>query len=260
MTQQKKKVAILLRGGVGKVCGQLLYAGDIYKPAPYINYHVSKNCLDRHIIAANPNYDFDIFLHCWSHDLYEPLLDLYKPTAYWFEDNNKYHQMINNAILEPQSFACASQTLSTSHGCRVIDMHQQYINQTYDMVILYRYDILLWKDMNLDALDMNHVYINNWENTIYGDLHVIFHGSLVGEFSKLFYMLGPNNPAREHGVFPNFIQNHLKKEIRPDNIIVAKDQNLIRRIGISLNWGHVTEEQLLSYGLTMAEVQTYRDI
>jgi hypothetical protein len=257
---KKKRVALLIRGGVAKSCGQLLYPGDIYKPSQYVNYRAVKKSIDKHIINANPGYEFDIFLHCWSYDIQNELVDLYQPTAYWFEDNNQYTSVINNAIADPKSFACASQTLSTTHGCRIIKMHSDYIQKEYDLVIVYRFDMLLWKDMDLDQLDLDYLYVNNWDYTLYGDFHVIFKGSLLDQFAKIFYTLGPHNPASEHSILTNFVNNHLKCSMRHDDILVVRDQCVIRRLGVPLSRGLINEEKMLEYGLSLEELQTYRDI
>ena len=87
----KKKAALCIRGAVSKKNKRYDHAGDIYTDSSdYVKYSSVYKSIMRHIVLANPDYDIDIFIHCWNIDLEECLVSMYKPAMYKFEDNNKY--------------------------------------------------------------------------------------------------------------------------------------------------------------------------
>ena len=76
----KKRAALCIRGAVAKKTKRCDQVGEIYTEASdYIKYSSVYKSIMRHIVLANPDYDVDIFIHCWNVDLKEELVSIYKP-------------------------------------------------------------------------------------------------------------------------------------------------------------------------------------
>ena len=58
--------------------------------------------------------------------------------------------------MHPHHVATLSQSLNTKFGIELIE--KQNIN--YDYVIIYRIDLLIWKDIVLSEYDFNKIYFN----------------------------------------------------------------------------------------------------
>jgi hypothetical protein len=90
----KKRVALCLRGGVARQKARIRrpnelddYPYDINDNHHYIKKEACYNSIKKHIIDSNPEYDFDVFIHCWELVLEKDMVELYKPKLYKFEDN-----------------------------------------------------------------------------------------------------------------------------------------------------------------------------
>ena len=120
------KVAILLRGGVGRAYGKLGQSPtDLYRDSEYINFYSVEKSLKKHILETNPEYECDFFIHCWNVDLEDKLVDLYKPKKYLFEDNSLYTEDIQNKLdnsgcNQASGFVEISVSLSIKKGCELI--------------------------------------------------------------------------------------------------------------------------------------------
>jgi hypothetical protein len=228
-----KKVAICLKGAVGKKGGphdRFYNSGDLYKEGEYVDYISVKNSIQKHIIEPNPDYHFDFFLHGWNIDLSQNLTEIYNPKLYLFEDNNRYNDIISSVVTNPSDFGGVSGGLSLKKSLELMEIYE--INQKfeYDIVIIYRYDVLLWKDMILNEYDVNEFfYVNAWDQSCQADFHFVMSKINAYKFKYLYDSVALyDNTHKFHHWINNYVVNILELKMKEDNIFAGKDQEHLR--------------------------------
>jgi hypothetical protein len=228
-----KRVAFCLRGAVSKYNNRFLNPGDIYQESSsYINIRAVYNSIQHHIIKVNPAYQFDFFIQSWNPDLKTMLSDLYQPVSTIFENNQLYSEEIQSKCAPGIIFAGVSQCLGMKKGLNLVQEYEDKNNTKYDIVILYRPDVLLWKDMNLNEYDVErHIYMNGhslgWKT---GDLHFVMSSYHSRKFSTLYEWLSIDHPFIAHQTIPYFIEHELHLSLRNDSIFVLIHQDCLRNI------------------------------
>ena len=104
-------------------------------------------------------------------------------------------------------------------------------NMKYDIVILYRYDVLLWKDMNLKqytGLD-DTIYVNAHGGGN-GDFHFIMNHDNSHNFKNLIYSIPMGNEYRMHYWIQNYILNYMKINLKMDDIKPGIHQEVLRKM------------------------------
>ncbi len=250
-----KRVAICLSGAVAKVGERFLTQGSLYDSGEYININVCYNSTIKHIIKPNPNYIFDFFIHSWNEDLETNLVSLYQPKKYQFENNLNYNTEINSKIKDPNDFAGASKALSMRKSLRLMESYSKEDDIKYDLVIAYRPDIILFKDMTLINYDVSKVYANSFLDG-QGDFHFIMNHDRALEFKQLYNSLDQGNAVKTHFWIKNFINNFMNQPLYNDGIIAGEDQEVIRKIYTKVN-SNINIDTLLKYGLTKQEHLKY---
>jgi hypothetical protein len=268
-----KNVAILMKGMIGSASGSFRHkinnvngnANAHLDHCDYVNYTACYNSIKKHIIEANTDYSFDFYLHSWHPDLSEKLNELYSPVASIHEDNAKYVDIIKEKARyagdENRWFSQASFALSIKRVTELFEKHQE---KNYDLVIFYRYDVLLWKDMLLSQYDLkqNHVYSNHYPK---GDFHFVMNHATALEFGLqpgLFDSLSSQTLPKDHKMVQLFVKNNLKRELHCDNVIVGQAdggyQEVLRKLK-ELGNKKLSEIPLEDYGLTHEEVDSYNE-
>jgi hypothetical protein len=253
-----------MRGAISKINGRLNYPGQINAKVPYVNYRACASSITKHIIAANPDCTFDFFLQSWNPELKDELLSLYQPKAHLFEDNDNYQSEILQKLADSnrgiENFGTVSQTLAIQKSIHLLLNYMQVQECTYDLVIIYRYDLLLWKDMILDRYDPEQIYVNAHPN-FGGDFHFIMNPKLCAEFSKIYDIMGHVNLVTIHpsnGLYNIYVRNIMCRPLIMDDIVPGRDQEVVRKIKVfSIGRGHLSIEKCLDYGLTKDEIDTY---
>ena len=251
----KIKVALCMRGAVGLTSMPSLECGDLYKSNNYIDYIKCYKSIVKYIILPNSNdYDFDIFCHCWNTDLESELSELYSPKKKLFEDNTPYNDEINELISEQLygvnkgDFGGISNTISTKKSIELKEEYEKENNIKYDIVILYRYDVLLWKSMILSEYPNIHdtVYVNaHWDCG--GDFHFVMNNENAMLFKGLYNSLKLGNTHRVHYWIKMYVLNYMKVNISMDSIQPGIHQEVYRKVeDYSINPGHLTREELNS--------------
>jgi hypothetical protein len=228
-----KKVAICLKGAVGKKGGphdRFYNPGDLYKTGEYVDYVKVKDSIHKHIIEPNPNYQFDFFLHGWNLDLAQNLVEIYDPKLYLFEDNNLYNGVISSIIANQSDFGGVSGGLSLKKSLELMEMYEINKKFEYDMVIVYRYDVLLWKDMILDEYNIDEfLYVNAWNQSCQADFHFVMSKDNAYKFKYLYDSVALYSNA--HG-FHHWINNYVTKilglKMKEDSISAGIDQEHLR--------------------------------
>ena len=255
------KAALLIIGAVAKITGKFELPGQLYRPGEYVNYTAVYNALHEHIIQANPSWEIDTFMHGWNQDLQEPLVSLYQPKAYRFDDNDQYRGMIETKVSEacgePRGFSLASLCLTIKFGCELVE---QYVNNTqtsYDLIIITRPDILVWKNFKLDSYNPSMVTLDNYQD-YRGEMHFIMSYENMLRFKNLFDSISKELPAQHHNLFKDYLFNYMRVPVAQDDIVAGEDEAPMRYIYTSMiASGKIPLSTLNRYGITDEQAKTY---
>lgn len=270
-----KRVAICLRGSVSRLKGNVYYSPQLFditkqrelfyygsKEHPeisYINLNVVYNSIKHHIVDANPEFSFDFFIHCWDVPLEGALTSLFSPKKAVFEDNLQYSSEILAKLQVPEQYSQASQLLSFK---KVIELKEEYEREqgiTYDLNILYRPDMMLWKDMMLNNYDPNFIYVNNWSESR-GDFHFVASSENFKLFKNIYEYVTPSFKQLVHVIIRQYITEACGKPLLMDNIRAGFDQEVLRKIKFSLSNHSISIPLLCEYGLSEEELKEYQSL
>ena len=239
-----KRVAICMRGAVAKTYGAFFCDGDLYKHGEYVDYKKCYASILKHIIAPNSAYTFDFFCQGWNLDLEDDLTQLYHPVRKLFEDNTHYSEDIKMRCVHESDFRGISQALSMKKSIELKEHYETDTNTTYDIVILYRYDVLLWKDMILDTYtDRDAIYVNAHSDSN-GDFHFVMNSATSNEFKYLYDSVRLGNPHNMHYWIKNYVLQYMKTQLLMDDIYPGAHQEVLRKIGDCIHGGTMTQERL----------------
>jgi hypothetical protein len=246
----KQKVALCMRGAISKVKGRFEKSNDLYCNSEYVDYEKCYKSIVKHILLPNIElYDIDIFCHCWNVDLEENITKMYNPCRKSFENNQIYNDEINKKCVTSSDFGGISQALTIKKSIELMEEYELEKNIEYDMVILYRYDIFLWKDMNLSNYNKlnDTIYVNAYADCN-GDFHFIMNSAVSKKFKNLYDSVELGNNHILHYWIKNYIQNYMKINICMDNIKAGTHQEVIRQIvECSISRGNLNIEDFNKY-------------
>ena len=137
-----------------------------------------------------------------------------------------------------------SQSLSMQKVINIKEQYEEKHNFKYDIVILYRYDVLLWKPIILDnyRLTDNNIFVNA-HLRCNGDFHFIMKNNNSFIFKELFDSVIKGNNHKVHYWIKNFILNFCKKKLIMDDIIPGRHQEVIRKINeFSIKRGYLSKK------------------
>lgn len=219
----KKRIAILLKGAVSIKSGVI--RGIVKDVNDYVNYSIVKNSINEYIIKPNSaEYDFDFYIHCWNTDLEKDLCELYNPVKYKFEKNEpvlKPHEHYGDHAMRQ-----ISQAYAIKSGINLIESSE--IN--YEQIIIYRPDVLLWKEMNLKKYDPSKIYVNaHQQQPAGGDFHFVMNMQNANSFKNLVDSIN-DNPPQVHKWIKNYVLNFMKKDLLMDEIVPPTHQEVLRKI------------------------------
>jgi len=147
-----------------------------------------------HILDKN---NADVFIHSWTVDLKDELVQLYKPRKYIFEQQI----MFDKAATYKHSIYSRWYSLK-----KVVELKQKYElenNFKYDCVMITRFDLGFYRDVNFNEFDMNYFYAPTWEESIcwregIEDLWFFSNSEFIDKFSTLYdyldqyFLINPN--------------------------------------------------------------------
>lgn len=229
-------------GAVSSVHGHSRNVGALYNSTKYVDYTKCYNSIKKFIIEPN-DYEFDTFCHCWNTDLEEKLTELYKPRKKLFESNTPYVAELQKRCPDPHEFSSISKALSMKKAIELMEEYERENSIEYDLVILYRYDVLLWKQMVLDTysnLDGN-VYVDAGTHDGNGEFHFVMSSKIAKQFKNLYDSPTLGNRCRLHLWIKNYIVHYLKLTITNDAILPGVHHEVLRKIHeCSIGRGHLT--------------------
>ena len=223
-----KRVAFCLRGAVSRASKiQMLTPGSLYSNEDYVDFEKCGKSIFDFIVNENKDYEIDFFCHSWNEDLNESFKKIYNPKGIQTEDNNLYINEIqqNNGIGD--KFSLISQALSTKKSIELKEQYEKENNFQYDIVILYRYDVLIWKKIDLNDYDLNdnNIYVNAHPDCG-GDFHFIMNNKNSKVFKNLY---GSDKLPYPHVWIQKFVKS-IDKNLLMDKIVPGVDQEVIRKL------------------------------
>ena len=222
-----KRVAFCLKGAVSRITGQLSYEGSLYSNAEYVDFVKCGKSIFDYIVNENKDYSIDFFCHSWNEDLHESFIKIYNPKSIQTENNNLYINEIqqNNGVGD--KFSLISQALSTKKSIDLKEQYEKENNFQYDIVILYRYDVLIWKKMDLNDYDLreDNIYVNAHPGCG-GDFHFVMNNNNSKVFKNLY---GSDILPCPHVWIQKFAKS-IDKNLIMDKIVPGVDQEAIRKM------------------------------
>lgn len=223
-----KRVAFCLRGAVSRITNQrMLHQGSLYGNEGYVDFVKCGKSIFDYIINENKDYEIDFFCHSWNEDLNKSFIEIYNPKSIQTENNNLYINEIqeNNGVGD--KFSLISQALSTKKSIELKEQYEKKNNFQYDIVILYRYDVLIWKKMDLNDYDLSddNIYVNAHPDCG-GDFHFIMNNNNSKIFKNLY---GSDILPYPHVWMQKFVKS-IDKNLLMDKIVPGVDQEVIRKI------------------------------
>ena len=201
----KKRAALCIRGAISKIGSRFTYKNTIYSTnSEYINYKSVYNSIKKHIIDANVDYDVDVFLQSWNYDIKDELISLYKPVSHLIEDNAIYFDEIESKCNKADDFGGISQALAIQKVLTLKEIHENYNNFKYDIVILFRPDVLIWTDMIFSKYDTSYFYTDGHQEN-QGDIHFVMSSMHANVFKNLYLSLDNGNYHELHGWIKRYI-------------------------------------------------------
>ena len=137
-------VAICLSGLIG--------SSRKYGQGKTIDYKKTKFFFEKNF--SDKNINFFYFLHCWNKEIKDEIVEFYNPTDYLFETPLK----IDNRLDYKQNTYISSNYSKK----KVIELKKNYEednNIKFDLIILTRFDLLIYKQLNLHSLDKKKFYV-----------------------------------------------------------------------------------------------------
>lgn len=254
--QYKKKVAILLKGAVSRKSGKISYVHN----NDYVNYYAQFLSLKKHLLDTNKDYSFDFFIHCWDFELEQKINQIYNPTLALYENNVEYKDKIidilNKCQCDLQFYSQVSQCISIKNGIQLIEKNSILKDIKYEIIIIYRLDLLLWKNMYLNNYcDLNNIYVNKYEDCL-GDFHFIMNFENAKQFANIVDNLSIKLKPLPHQFFKTYICKTMNKNLIMDDIEAGTHQEVIRKLK-NVYQTHIFDEDLKNYDLLKEEIFSY---
>jgi len=187
------KVALCLSGIVGGTNGKNGRGDDI-------DFALCSDCYKEYVIEPN---NCDVFLHSWSVEHEERLIDLYKPKSWIFEPQIDFYAGLDEEIVEKarqNKHRFQSKWYSVVQSLLLMKEYGKY-----DCVIISRFDLMFLETLDISKFNLNYIYTPGYagtrENPGYkyalGDLFFISSYNnimklVLNKPKRWFYDSGPN--------------------------------------------------------------------
>jgi len=251
----RPKAAVCLRGAVSKKTTRYTYKDSIYTDIDeYINYKAVAASIKKHIVEANPDYDVDIFIHCWSYELESDISLLYQPKLAKFEDNRQYSSEIESKCQTPFDFGGISQALSIERVLKLKEKYEEDNSFTYDIVVLFRPDVIIWTDMIFSSYDLSYFYTDGHPDNN-GDICFVMSSESSDLFKDLYISLSYGNKHVQHAWIKAYLIKYCISELRSDSLIPGVHFEVLRHIWqTSIRNNHITLDMLKIFGITPDDI------
>ena len=136
-----------------------------------VGYAKEFELLTKNLIEQNKEHDFDVFMHSWSLDFKDEVVDLMKPKGYLFEPSKEFkkptlYKYIKENVKKLLGFPYEPKRINNIYSrwysfykaCELVKESKE----RYDLVIVTRFDMCLLKPFNINTLDINKFYSGEW--------------------------------------------------------------------------------------------------
>lgn len=179
--------------------------------------YVKSNLLD--------HYSTDVFIHTWSKNWTNKVIELYSPKDILIEDDSIFQNFSQYKAPSPRHYVLrpARNTILLYRSIRYADILRQSYNEKYDFVIRSRFDFALNVKINFEQLDKDKIYFCNTransEKTIMHDQFAIAHPSLMSRYSSLYSNIDTYHYDGCLVNGENLLEYHmLKTKLAPDHV------------------------------------------
>jgi hypothetical protein len=280
------EVALLLRGAVAKKSGRLLAPLNINNVEDdFINFKAVALSIRKNIILSNPDSNVETYIQSWNPELEEELINLYAPIASTFEMNARYDFEIRNMasisaynkfvlfekmnhrlngrrsefitpkdflkLINPVDFAGISQSLAIRKSISLFWAHRNRAKR-YDLIVIYRPDVILLKPMIFHRYDSNAITVNRYQNSL-GDFHWVLPEEYLSVMHDLYSSISGGNIHEQHFWIKRYIERFYNIPYRMDEIQAGTDQEVCRQINI----GNIAYSQVQEFGISKSEWEEY---
>jgi len=147
------KLAVILHGIIGGTAGR----NGVGAP---IDIETCAKTIKHNVISK---YDTDVFIHSWSVEHRDAIIDLYQPKASLFEPQEYFGYNFDEDSYKNEEQTHAFRTVSRYHSlARAMKLKQQYEkdnNCKYDWVLVLRFDLVIFTPLDLNRFDNKCFYI-----------------------------------------------------------------------------------------------------
>ena len=189
------------------------------------------------------DHNIDIFMHSWSEDMEEALLNIYEPKSWLFEEQKIFHEdykisdgnflferKVNlkpgkNSSVKPVQHILRSQMYSRKKSLELMEEYSNRFNVKYDLIVNIRYDMIFARTINLNALREDCIYYSGWEREerIY-DLFFIFKEKYINNIKSLYDHSKDNLVYNTHKLYDIMFKDISMQPVG----MVARDFALVR--------------------------------
>ena len=144
-----------LSGSINNSTNKFGYGKTLSKEYAYRHYK-------KHIIDINENVD--IFLHSWSINYKDILINLYNPINSLFEEQEYFNRNKNYIEHKKGIFSVESRVNSILRCLKLVKQNEIKNNFKYDFVMITRFDVALLTDIIFEKLPLNKFIISHWND------------------------------------------------------------------------------------------------
>jgi hypothetical protein len=221
----KPKIALCLVGGNNH--------NPPHRPTERTDFELCYKFNKKYIFDANSQYDFDIYIHHWNNfnpGTDELLKKLYNPIDIISESNEplstKYNSTDFPYIYRARGYLGFHDFSVKTSQKRCIELVEKS-GISYDYVIIYRADCLLWTPLIIDSHDKNIIWTDghNCDNGAqYGETIFIMNLENAKQLKNLPDKADIYAPDGHYWMKP-YVTEYMNKELRRNYLIPGPDKH-----------------------------------
>ena len=120
-----------------------------------VNAEIAFQHYKKHILGKN---DVDVFIHTWSVDARENLIEMYDPRRSLFEKPIMFDSS------STKLHSTRSRWYSSKKSIELKRQHELENNFVYEWVMVSRFDVVFFTDLKFDYFMRDKFYVSNWLN------------------------------------------------------------------------------------------------
>jgi hypothetical protein len=203
--------------------------------------HYMKMCFNsiyKHIVSKNiKNYKVDFFCHSWNPELNDFIKAIYKPVLCVSEKKPATYALDSAshntcAFYEGVDLYSPNQALSVKRVIELKEQHEKTSNVSYDIVFIYRYDILLWKNINLSEYrDLDDKIYTNWDDISHSFVYFVFNKRHASHYKYIYDYITLKKTVYNSKGNSEFIRlARLELACDPNEIHLEKNCEIIEKV------------------------------